>query len=313
MRYINELRDSENVVEFYFCKKRQSLTSKNGKNYLSLTLLDKTGSINGKVWELNNKIQSFEEGDFIKGAGTVITFNGDLQLNIKQIRKAQEGEYDESEYIPSTKKNISELYEKVVKYVNSVENEYIKQLLTNVFIENKKIADKFKKHTAAKSMHHDYLGGLIEHTVSVTEVADFLATHYEGVNRDIVISCALLHDICKIFELSDFPSVDYTDAGELIGHIVMGAEFIAAEADKINGFPRELKLLMQHCILAHHGEYEFGSPKLPRTIESFILHCADDIDAKVKMFTDSLEALPPSVKWTDYNKILQRKIRKTEF
>lgn len=314
MKYINELRDGERIVEFYLCKQRQSNKSaKTGKNYLSLTLVDKTGMINGKVWDMTRDIQSFEEGDYIKIDATVQTFNNDLQLNIKKIRRALEGEYSEADYIPTTDKNVDELYTKLTDFISSIKNKYIKELLTNIFINDKSLAESFKKHTAAKAMHHNYMGGLIEHTISVTQLCDFMASHYEGVNRDILIASALLHDICKMRELSQFPNIDYTDDGELLGHIVMGSEFIGREADNIEGFPHQLKSLLQHCILAHHGEYEYGSPKLPRTIEAFILHCADDTDAKVKMYQTAINESTNTGVWAGYNKILARNIRKTEF
>lgn len=314
MRYIKEITDGERIVDFYLCRQRQSMKSqKTGKNYLSLTLADKTGTISGKVWDITRDIQSFTEGDYIKIDATVQTFNNELQLNIKKIRKAQEGEYDESDYIPTTEKNVAELYSKLTDYISSIENSYIKKLLTNIFIENKSIADSFKKHTAAKAMHHNYMGGLIEHTISVTDICSFMASHYDNVNRDILIASALLHDISKLKELSKFPNIDYTDDGELLGHIVMGSEFIGREADKIEGFPHQLRSLLQHNILSHHGEYEYGSPKLPRTIEAFILHCADDTDAKVKMFETAIADSSNTGSWAGYNKILARNIRKTEF
>ena len=313
MRYINTLHDGENLIDFYLCKQKQTFKSKNGKNYLSLTLLDKTGTINGKVWDINKNIQSFEEGDFIKIDASVQTFNNDLQLNIKKIRRAQEGEYFEEDYVPSTKKDVNEMFNRVTDYIKSVNDKYIKELLTNIFVKNTDIANSFKKHTAAKTMHHNYLGGLIEHTLSVTDLCDFMAGHYENVNRDMLIACALLHDISKIKELSEFPNVEYTDDGELLGHIVMGCDFLGKVADKVEGFPHQLKSLMQHCILAHHGEFEYGSPKLPKTIEAFILHCADDTDAKVKMFETAIEENQTTGKWVGYNRILARNIRKSEY
>ena len=313
MKYINELRDGETFREFYLCKQRQSMKSKAGKNYLSLTLSDKTGNINGKVWDMTKDIQAFSEGDYIKIEASVQTFNNELQLNIKKIRRAQEGEYNEADYIPTTEKDVNILNNKLLSFIKSIENKHIKALLTNIFVNNKNIAEAFKKHTAAKAMHHNYMGGLIEHTISVTEICDFMANHYDNVNRDILIASALLHDICKLIELSEFPNIDYTDDGELLGHIVMGSEMVGREADKIEGFPHQLKSIIQHCILAHHGEYEYGSPKLPRTIEAFILHVADDADAKVNMFTKAINESTNTGVWAGYNKLLQINIRKTEF
>ncbi len=315
MRYINEFNDGERVVDFYFCKQRQSMKSqKTGKNYLSLVLSDKTGTISGKVWDINRDIQSFVEGDYIKIDGNVQTFNNELQLNIRKIRKAQEGEYNEADYIPTTDKDINDLYKQLVDFISSIENKYIKQLLTNIFINDKEVAENFKKHTAAKAMHHNYMGGLIEHTISIATICDFFAKHYENVNRDVLVASALLHDIAKLKELTNFPNVDYTDDGELLGHIVMGSELIGKEADKIDGFPHQLRTILQHNLLSHHGEYEYGSPKLPRTMEAFLLHCADDTDAKFKMFETAVEeAKGNGSLWAGYNRILARNIRKTEF
>lgn len=313
MRYISELHEGECFVEFYLCRQKQTMKSKAGKTYLSLILADKTGNISGKVWELNRSIQSFEEGDFIKVEAMVVSFNNDLQLNIKKIRKAQEGEYDPVEYVPTTEKNIDELYNTLLDFIRSIENPFIKKMLTNIFINDEGISKEFKVHTAAKTMHHNYLGGLLEHTVSVAQLCDFMSKQYDCVNRDMLVACALLHDISKMYELSKFPNIDYTDDGELLGHIVMGAELVGREADKIEGFPHKLKSLMQHCILAHHGEFEYGSPKLPKTIEAFILHAADDTDAKVKMFETAIKENKNTGSWAGYNKMLQRNIRKSDF
>ncbi len=313
MRYINELRDGENVIEFYFCKLRESKQSKAGKNYLSLVLQDKTGTINAKVWEQTNRIQSFETGDFIKIDGTVQTYNGDLQLILRQIRRAQEGEYDESDYIPSTSRNIDEMWKDFTAYIDTFENEYIKKLVTAVFIDNEHINKEFKKHTAAKSMHHNYLGGLLEHSLSVTQMCEKMAEHYPQANRDILVSCGMMHDVAKINELSDFPNIDYTDSGELLGHLVMGSEMIGREADKIEGFPSALKHMIQHCILSHHGELEFGSPKTPRTLEAMLLHYADNMDAYVKMFEEAVDADNTQGAWVGYHRVMARNLRKTQF
>ncbi len=313
MRYINELRDGENVIEFYFCKLRESKLSKAGKNYLSLVLQDKTGTINAKVWEQTNRIQSFETGDFIKIDGTVQTYNGDLQLILRQIRRAQEGEYDEADYIPSTSRNIDEMWKDFTAYIDTFENEYIKKLVTAVFIDNEHINKEFKKHTAAKSMHHNYLGGLLEHSLSVTQMCEKMAEHYPQANRDILVACGMMHDVAKINELSDFPNIDYTDSGELLGHLVMGSEMIGREADKIEGFPPALKHMIQHCILSHHGELEFGSPKTPRTLEAMLLHYADNMDAYVKMFEEAVDADNTQGAWVGYHRVMARNLRKTQF
>lgn len=313
MKYINELKEGENVIEHYLCKSRVSMKSRNGKNFLSLKLQDKTGIVDAKVWDLNREIQSFAENDFIKIDAFVTTFNNELQLNVKRIRRSQEGEYDPADYIPSTDKDIDAMFAELVGYIKTISSPYIKKLLEEIFLKHPVISKNFKYHSAAKTMHHSFRGGLVEHTLSVTQICDFMAPRYRFVDRDILIACAMLHDVGKIMELSDFPENDYTDEGQLLGHIFMGAQLIRDTAAKIDGFPKRLETLMMHCILAHHGEMEFGSPKVPETIEAFILHCADNMDAKTKMYEEMLAADNTQGSWAGYHKMLQRNISLSDY
>jgi len=313
MRFINELREGEQVVEHYLCKSKQTLKSRNGKNYYSLKLQDKTGTVDAKVWDLNKEIKSFDENDFIKVDAAVLTYNNEIQLNIRRIRKSNEGEYDPMDYIPSSEKNVDEMYNQLTAYINTIENKHIKALIEDIYYNNKTVAANLKTHSAAKTLHHSYMGGLLEHTLSVTQICDFMSGRYKNVNRDILIASAMIHDIGKIFELSQFPVNEYTDDGQLLGHIIIGCEMIGASAAKINGFPKQLESLLKHCMLAHHGEFEYGSPELPKTLEAFILHCADNMDAKVKAMEEAIGADSTQGSWVGYNKMLQRNIRKTEF
>lgn len=313
MRYIEDIRDGENVLGHYLCKKREVLKTKSGKNYMNLILADKTGSVVAKAWTLNNDIQSFEAGDFIKVEATAGLYLEEIQLNVRKIRKSQAGEYLPEDYIPVTDKNIDSIWAHLKELINSLANHYLKEMLTNIFVKNEEISGAFLRSSAAKQMHHSYMGGLCEHTLSVAQICDFLAPRYKFVNRDILISAALLHDIGKIYELSDFPENDYTDAGQLLGHINMTSELIGAEAAKITGFPPVLKNLLQHCILSHHGRHEYGSPILPKTIEAAILSYADITDAHVKMFEEALEKGPAESDWTGYNRALARDIRKSDY
>lgn len=313
MRYIEDLKEGENVIGHYLCKQKQSMKSRAGKNYLSLKLQDKTGFIDAKVWELNNNIQNFEENDFIKIDAIVLTYQNELQLNVKKIRKSQDGEYEPADYIPCTDKDISVLYNELMEYMNAISNPYIKKLLENIFVKNKAISENFKTHSAAKALHHNYMGGLLEHTLNVVKICDFMSTRYKYVNRDILIATAMLHDVGKVFELSNFPDNDYTDEGQLLGHIVICTELITKESESIDGFPEELKVLLKHSILAHHGEYEYCSPKRPKTIEAFILYCADNMDSKLKMFEDIIDKNNTQSNWAGYSKILSRNIRKSDY
>lgn len=313
MKYINELHEGENVIEHYLCKSRQTMKSRNGKNYLSLKLQDKTGMVDAKVWDLNNDIQSFQENDFIKVDAFVTTFNNELQLNVKRIRRSREGEYDPADFVPSTDKNIDEMYDQLMGYIKTMKNPYLKKLLEEIFLRHPVISKEFKYHSAAKAMHHSFRGGLVEHTLSVTQLCDFLAPRYNYVNRDILVASAMLHDVGKVLELSDFPTNDYTDDGQLLGHLILGSELIRDAAAKIDGFPKRLESLMKHCMLSHHGEYEYGSPKLPSTPEAFLLHCADNLDAKTKMIEEALAADSTQGHWAGYNRMLQRNLSRSDF
>lgn len=313
MQYIDEFMEDDRIVDHYLCKSKKSLKSKTGKTYYSLMLQDKTGQINAKVWDLNNEIRNFEANDYIKIDGTVLIYQNERQLKITKIRKSLEGEYSLEDYIPKTDKNITNLHDELLKYIQSIRNIYIKELLENIFINNENISKKIKTHSAAKVMHHGYLGGLIEHTISIVSTCDYLSKQYKYVDRDILIAGAMLHDIGKIYELSDFPENDYTDDGKLLGHIIIGVEIITKESENIDNFPKELKSLLKHCIIGHHGEFEFGSPKLPSTVEAYILHIADTLDSKVKMFEEHFEKNKLQEKWVGYNRALNRDMRKSKY
>ena len=313
MKHIADFKEDDKISEHYLCKQKQSLKSRSGKTYLSLRLQDKTGTIEGKVWELNHDIQNFESGDVIKIDAIVLTYQNELQLKINKIRKSAEGEYAPMDYIPCTHKDIDQLYAQTVEIIKSVTNCYILQLLENIFINDEDILGRFKNHSAAKNFHHSYMGGLIEHTLSVTQICLFLSSHYPMVNRDVLLAGAMLHDIGKVYELSSFPENDYTDDGQLMGHIVIGSDMVSKQARLIHGFPHALESAIKHCILAHHGEYEYGSPIRPKTLEAYILHCADNMDAKVKAFEEALESDSGQRLWVGYQKMLGQNIRRSVY
>lgn len=312
MKYIKELAEGNNIQGIYLCKHKLSTETKNGKPYDSLILQDKTGTLDGKVWEpYSPGIGDYEAGDYIEVVGEVITFNNAKQAKISRIRKCQEGEYDPADYLPCTKKDIGKMYEQVVGYIDSIQNEYLKKLLQSIFVEDEKFVDTFKKSSAAKTVHHGFIGGLLEHTLSVTNMCNYLASAYPMINRDLLITSALCHDIGKVRELSPFPSNDYTDDGQLLGHIVMGVEMVSEKIAKIEGFPAGLAGELKHCVISHHGELEFGSPKKPALIEAVALNFADNTDAKMETMTEILENAD-SDDWLGYNKFLETNIRKSK-
>ncbi|MBQ3583793.1 MAG: HD domain-containing protein [Lachnospiraceae bacterium] len=314
MKYIETLRDGEAVRGIYLCKQRSTAMTKNGKPYDNVILQDKTGIIDGKIWDPNSMgIMDFEALDYVDIKADVTTFNGALQLNIKGARIAEEGEYNPADYLPCSTKNIEEMYQSLLKIIASVSNPHLKKLLQLFFVDDTEFIMEFKKHSAAKTIHHSFIGGLLEHTLSVTNMCEYFAKAYPVLNHDLLISAAILHDIGKVYELSSFPKNDYTDEGQLLGHIVVGYEIVSDKIRQIEGFPEKLARELKHCILAHHGELEYGSPKKPALPEAFAINLADNADAKLETITELLLGSKPAdgTEWYGYNRALDSNIRKS--
>ena len=308
MRYINELHEGDNVQSTYLCKVKQMLKTKAGKTYCSLILQDKTGTLDAKIWEMSNAIENFEAMDFIHIEGQLTSFQNALQLNVRRIRRAEEGEYDPVDYIPTAERDIKEMYGELITYVQSIKNPYLSKLAKSFFVEDKEFAKRFMYHSAAKSVHHSYMGGLLEHTLGVVKLCDYLASNYNIINRDILLCGAMFHDLGKVEELSDFPENDYTDNGQLLGHIFIGAERLGERMSTIPNFPPKLAAQLKHCILAHHGELEYGSPKKPATVEALALSFADNADAKLQTMKESLNAVDEKTEWIGYNRFFETNI-----
>ena len=314
MRYIETLREGERIQEIYLCRQRTTAMTKTGKEYENVILQDKTGSLDAKIWDPHSMgIDEFDALDYVEVNGDVTVFNGQTQLSIKRARKISETDVDPTNYLPCTNKNIDEMMMELTKFIAGVNNPYYKQVLTKLFIDNTEFAEAFKKHSAAKSVHHGFIGGLLEHTLSVAKMCDFFAKQYPILNRDLLMTSAICHDIGKVYELSDFPMNDYTDAGQLLGHIVMGSEMLGKIMDSIPDFPTKLKNELKHCILAHHGELEYGSPKKPALIEAMALNLADNADAKIETMTELLNSnsSASSDQWLGYNRLLETNVRKS--
>lgn len=311
MKYLNELAEGDRISAVYLCKKAATLTTKNGKDYMSLTLMDKTANADAKIWEPNSEgIGDFDELDYIYVSGDVTVFNGAIQVNIRRLRKAEDGEYDPTDYLPMSPYDNDGMYNQLKNVIETIKNPYLNTLLKSFFIEDKEFIETFRKSSAAKTVHHGFVGGLLQHTLAVTRLCKFYTKAYAVLDHDLLISAALLHDIGKVRELSKFPENDYTDDGQLLGHIYMGAEMVAEHASDIDGFPVKLLSELQHCILAHHGELEFGSPKTPELIEAYALHLADNTDAKIETFTEAVKDKEYD-KWLGMNRPLGANIRRT--
>ena len=313
MKYIETLREGERVGEIYLCKYKQTALTKNGKPYESLILQDKTGTLDAKIWDPNSQgIDDFDALDYIAVVGDITSFQGALQMNVKRVRKVQEGEYDPKDYLPVSSKDIGQMYRELTGYINTMKNPYLKKLAESFFVEDAAFAKRFQFHSAAKSVHHGFVGGLLEHTLSVTKMCNYFADAYEIINRDLLLAAAMFHDIGKLEEISTFPENDYTDEGQLLGHIMIGAEMVGERIHRIPGFPRKLSAELKHCILAHHGELEFGSPKKPALVEAVALSFADNADAKMQTMKEAFAAVPEgNTEWLGYNRLFESNIRKT--
>ncbi len=313
MKYIETFREGERVNGIYLCKSKSSAVTKNGKSYDSLILQDKTGTIDSKIWDPNSGgIDDFDALDYIDVVADVTSFNGTLQLNVKRVRKASEEEYNPKDYLPVTDKDADVLYQQLVAFIESMSNPYLKQLCQMFFVEDEQFIKAFCNHSAAKSVHHGFIGGLLEHTVSVTKMCDYFSKQYTKLNRDLLLSAAMFHDMGKTKELSAIPINDYTDDGQLLGHIIIGVEMIGRKIEQIEGFPAKLSAELKHCILAHHGELEYGSPKKPALMEAVALNLADNSDAKLQTMTELLSSdAAQTGQWLGYNRLFESNIRMT--
>lgn len=311
MKYINTLHEGETIREVYLCKGKRTAETRNGKPYDNLILQDKTGTLDGKVWSPNSSgIADYEEKDFVDVYGEVISYNGSLQLNIKQLRVADEDEYNVADYMPTTEKSVDSMYQELLDYIAQVGNPYLQQLLQSYFVKDEAFIKVFKAHSAAKSVHHGFAGGLLEHTLSVVKFCEYMVGAYPILNKDLLFTAAICHDIGKTRELSSFPENDYTDDGQLLGHIVIGYEMVSDAIRDIPEFPTVLASELKHCILAHHGELEFGSPKKPALAEAMALNFADSTDAKMQTLTEIFRE-KDSKEWLGFNRLFDSNLRKT--
>lgn len=312
MKYIKDYKEGDRVFDIYLCKHKLSAVTKNGKAYDSLILQDKTGTVDAKVWDPNSAgIEDFDTLDYIEVYGDVTSFQGALQVNVKRIRKCREGEYEPADYLPVSPFPVDGMMKELLELIGSITNSYLKQLLEKFFVEDEVFVRAFRQSSAAKTVHHGFVGGLLQHTLSVAKLCDFYCTQYPVLNRDLLLTAAICHDIGKTRELSLFPENDYTDEGQFLGHIVIGSEMVGEKIKEMKGFPVVLERELKHCILSHHGELEFGSPKKPAIAEAVALTFADNTDAKLETFTELLENSKESG-WLGYNRLFESNVTATK-
>jgi 3'-5' exoribonuclease len=275
---------------FFLVLAKQQRTTKSNKPYLNLILGDKTGQLEARVWELGDPriAKDFDCGDIVKARGSASRFDDRLQMKIDQLRLAQASEVDKMDMLPSTTCDVAELWRQLLGFVDSMANADLKRLLTTV-LEDPALAEAYREAPAAKQLHHAWLGGLLEHVVSLCTLADRVAPHYPLIDRDLLLTGVILHDIGKVRELSWEIGFEYTIEGVLLGHIQIGAALAERTIDSLPNFPVKLKTLVLHMILSHHGKLEFGSPKLPMIPEALMLNFIDDLDAKMQAVAGEFE------------------------
>jgi 3'-5' exoribonuclease len=302
VRHENKIVTSNFVVV-----SKQIKPKKSGEPYLALTLGDRSGHLEAKMWDnVEEVLNAFEQDDFLKVKGLVNKYKNRFQLTIHKLRKLGESEIEFSDYLPKTTRNIDELWQTLTDFVVSFRDPHLKSLV-QAFMSDPEIATAYRNAPAAKTLHHAYIGGLLDHVVSLFRSCDLVCRNYPQVNRDLLLTGVFLHDIGKIHELTYNRSFSYTTRGQLLGHMIIELEMLQAKLALFPEFPAELKTLIEHLIISHHGEYEFGSPKLPMFPEALVLHYMDDLDSKMEAMRAHFEREADlESSWTSYNPSLGR-------
>jgi 3'-5' exoribonuclease len=305
--FVKDIKAGEKIKASFLVMEKNLAYSQKGAPYLSVKLRDRTGDIEGRVWDNVAALDPlFRKGDIVFVQGRAVSYRDNTQLAVLEIRKIEETDLDSWDYFPATKGDVEEMFTALTGYVATVENPWLKKLLES-FLGDGDLAARLKRAPAAKGFHHAYLGGLLEHTLSMVRILDFLASHYPTASRDMLIAGGILHDIGKIEEFSYDRAIDYSTPGRLLGHIYLGVEMLDRKIAAIEGFPEGLALELKHVVLAHHGELDFGSPKRPKTVEALIVHFVDDLDAKVMAFREFIgNSGGEESEWTLFHRFFER-------
>ncbi len=315
-RYVNQLGDQEDVNEVYLAAEKQLRTNRNGNLYLQLTLMDKSGTANAMMWNATEATyKQFETGDYIHVEGNAQLYNGKVQVIVNHLRKARDGEVNEDDFISVSTQEVEVMQARIAELLRGLKNFHLRNL-AEAYLMDETLMAKFAKAPAGIKNHHAYQSGLMEHVLNLMEVVHLVAPRYPEVDSELLLMGAFLHDMCKIDELLYERELSYSDEGQLIGHLVMAVSLLdekVRESEKLSGdkFPPELVLRLKHMVVSHHGEYEYGSPKLPMTLEAVALHHLDNLDAKIHSF-QQLMADDPNTdsNWTTYQPSLRRKLFK---
>jgi 3'-5' exoribonuclease len=310
--FVSNLQDGQTVTTHFLVCVKELRSTREGKSYLRLELGDATGRVEARMWDRFDQMAAgFEQNDFVKVQARVENYRNKLQLAIEKIRRAEESEVDPADFFAHTKEDVDEMYAKLLAIVALVENPWLRRLLDSA-VQDPEIVPRLKRAPAAKVMHHAFYGGLLEHVLSLCNLCRVVLAHYPEANADLLLTGAVLHDIGKLTELSYERSLGYTDEGQLLGHILIEYELVAKKIDAIQGFPGELKTLVLHMLASHHGQYEFGSPKLPMFREALMLHYLDDLDSKMAALRVALESDQGEGNWTAFSGALNRRILRAD-
>ena len=304
---IKDLKDKEKIQTLFLVANKNLQTDKNGKSYMNIALNDKSGKINAMMWDNVDEFKDmFQVGDVVRVKGHVNTYQNRNQIVIHYIEKASKDSFNYEDFYKESEINPSDLFDKLCMYIDSIKDENIKKILT-MTIEMDGVKEKLFKYPAAKTIHHAKYGGLLEHIISICGLMEFLSTHYKGVNKDLLIFGAIYHDIGKLWELSVDKGFQYTTRGRLIGHITIACELIDELSGKILGFPVELKDILKHIVLSHHGKVEYGSPKRPKFLEAYLVAAIDELDSKMNtMQTFMNDEREHEAEWTRYSSYFDR-------
>ena len=305
--------ENQTITSFFVVASKQVKSKKNGDLYLSVILADRSGQLQANMWDnVADALDAFEQDDFVKVKGVVHKYSGRWQLTMHKVRRLEEPEVEYSDYIPKTSKDVEQLWQTLGEFVDTFQDPWLKALV-KAFLSDEAIAAAYKNAPAAKTLHHAFVGGLLDHVVSLFTLCDLAVRNYPQVNRDLLLTGAFLHDIGKVHELAYHRSITYTTKGQLLGHMIIELEMLHEKIARLPGFPDELKILIEHMIISHHGQYEFGSPKLPMFPEALMLHYLDDLDSKMEsmraQFEREAELGSP---WTSYNPSLSRPLLNTK-
>lgn len=309
-QFISSIKAGDSVNDIFILSDKALAQKKDGNNFLNITLSDKTGSIKGVMWDnIDETVTEITSGNFVNIRGKISEYKGILQLVVKSISQVSSDSVNPSDFLPATSRNIDDMFIHILKITGSIETVYLKELFEK-FWNDDEFVSKFKTAPAAKKMHHAYIGGLLEHSLSMAILANKIVNHYKeyykGLNKDMLIAGAILHDIGKIREFDYKYSIDYSDQGRLLSHIVIGVEMIDEKLRKIKDFPEEQAILLKHMIVSHHGVREFGSPEPPKTIEAVLLNYIDEIDSKLNGIREFIASEDPDETWTSYHRLLER-------